>query len=324
MKPWQCGRRSAAMLCIATVVATNPEHTSLLDNTTENKLTSQTSYYADKYININRRPTQRPTKRKQSRSSLRPSTELNSKVNGSTTTFRRGELSVNVTSLGIMLSTGMSVRVIARANQKVKLANNKLSAIPFHSMPDGAHVFPLPNGYVYVSNSEMKDGHGGVYGVYFDRNGKVTGYKKLLSGTTRNCSGGSTPWNTWISCEEYAKGQCWQVDPNPASEHFGKPEMTVLGQDGGNFESVACDNSNPTKPVFYLTEDAEDGALRRFRPRKRSGWKTLHRVRGTFDYLKFLNATHFTWTTDIDAARASQKAYFRNVEGIDYFGGEWI
>lgn len=217
----------------------------------------------------------------------------------------------------------MSVRVIARSNQKVSFANNKQSTIPFHAMPDGAAVFPLTNGYVYVSNSEMRDGHGGVYGVYFDNHSRVVDYKRLLSGTTRNCSGGSTPWNTWVSCEEYSKGQCWQVDPNPASKHFGKSEMTVLGQDGGNFESVACDNSNPTKPIFYLTEDAEDGALRRYRPQNASGsWDTLHKSGGSFDYLEFIDGQQFRWTTDMQAARNSQKKYFRNVEGIDYFDGE--
>ena len=214
--------------------------------------------------------------------------------------------------------------MIARAGKKIRYANNKQSSRRFHSMPDGAAVFPLKNGsYVYVSNSEMKSKNGGVYGVYFDKMGRVVNYRRLLSNTTRNCSGGQTPWNTWISCEEYGKGQCWQVDPNPRSPHFGKPEMTVLGgKDGGNFESVAVDNSNPTKPIFFLTEDAEYGALRRYGPKNATGWDTLHTNRGLFDYLEFLDDEKFQWTTDIQSARQSQKKYYRNVEGIDYFDGE--
>ena len=26
---------------------------------------------------------------------------------------------------------------------------------------------------------------------------------------------GTTPWNTFVSCEEYGKGQCWQVSVEP-------------------------------------------------------------------------------------------------------------
>jgi secreted PhoX family phosphatase len=143
----------------------------------------------------------------------------------------------------------MSVKVLARANSKVPYANGKLSKMRFHSMPDGAAVFPLSNGYMYVSS-----------------NGDIIDYKQLLLGTTRNCSRGKTPWNTWISWEEYGKEQCWQVDPDPSTDHHTNPEMTRLGGDGGSFEAVAFDNSNPDSPIFYLTEDAELGALRRYTP----------------------------------------------------------
>jgi hypothetical protein len=105
--------------------------------------------------------------------------------------FRRGDLAVDVQRLGIKVCTGMSVKVIARANKKVEYRNGKESKLKFHSMPDGAAIFPRRSGgYVYVSNSEMKRGLGGVYGLYFDSNGEVVDYKRLLSGTTRNCSGG--------------------------------------------------------------------------------------------------------------------------------------
>ena len=75
--------------------------------------------------------------------------------------------------------------MIATANQPVNFADGSKSVLSFHSSPDGAAVFPVDNGYVYVSNSEVASKGGGVYGVYFDDEGDVVDYKMLLSGTTR-------------------------------------------------------------------------------------------------------------------------------------------
>ena len=60
-------------------------------------------------------------------------------------------------------------------------------------MPDGAMTTSLPEddgGWVYVSNSELPDGAGGVGAIYFDRDGTVVDYKMLLTNTSMNCSGG--------------------------------------------------------------------------------------------------------------------------------------
>ena len=109
----------------------------------------------------------------------------------------------------------MIVRQVAVANRLVSLSNGRQSKLPFHSSPDGAAVLPLKDGgYVYVGNSEVEQGKGGVYGLGLQPGRKfVPGgcgltfellistdttfsvastqdYKRLLSGTTRNCSGG--------------------------------------------------------------------------------------------------------------------------------------
>ncbi|KAL7469681.1 hypothetical protein ACHAXS_009935 [Conticribra weissflogii] len=233
-------------------------------------------------------------------------------------TFRRGDLKNNVRRLGIKVSRGMSVRVVATANKRVKLSNGQRSSLPFHGMPDGAAVFSLSDGgYVYVSNSEMDSSRGGVYAVYFNNRGDVVDYKMLLSNTTRNCAGGKTPFNSWVSCEEYARGQCWQVDPQGRR----RSEMTVLGGEGGNYEAVACDDRNPLQPIFYVTEDVKFGALRKFTPVEGpANWDTLNGP-GTTEYLVFLDDKTFTWSLCDDAARTSQSIHYPNVEGIDFKDG---
>mmetsp|Transcript_20038 Transcript_20038/g.37717 ORF Transcript_20038/g.37717 Transcript_20038/m.37717 type:complete len:576 (+) Transcript_20038:247-1974(+) len=241
-------------------------------------------------------------------------------------TFRRGNLQKDVPKFGFKVTEGMAVRPLAKAGFTLALGNGQKSELRFHSSPDGAAIIPLNDGYVYVSNSEMRQGEGGVYGIYFDHDGNVMDYKMLLSGTTRNCSGGTTPWGTFVSCEEYGNGQCWQVDPDPLSKHHPKPEKTKLGGDGGNFEAVACDDRNLEQPIFFVTEDLKSGALRRYTPPMTipgtaAGWDALHAEGGTTEFLVFLEDNSFVWSCDEWLGRYSQEKYFPNVEGIVFREG---
>ncbi|CCQ70490.1 hypothetical protein CWATWH0402_3517 [Crocosphaera watsonii WH 0402] len=43
---------------------------------------------------------------------------------------------------------------------------------------------------------------GGTITLIINENGTLDQEFVSLAGTNRNCSGGTTPWNSWISCEE--------------------------------------------------------------------------------------------------------------------------
>ena len=165
----------------------------------------------------------------------------------------------NVYENDLQLSSGLTSRIIAVGGSSVQGSTAK-----FHTLPDGAAVFSRPesDGWVYVSNSESSSA-GGVGAVYFNSQGEVTGYKRLLSGTQRNCGGGKTFWNSWLTCEEVPDGQVWEVDP---WGEFTARETLAGVTSGADYESAAYDNRNPNDPKFFITTDASDGPLVRFTP----------------------------------------------------------
>jgi hypothetical protein len=115
------------------------------------------------------------------------------------------------------------------------------------------------------------------------------------------------------------------MHPDPTNQR--PPKITKLGGNGGSYESVAVDDRNSSMPIFYVSEDHESGALRRYTPpvlqSKVTGstiatWHTVTADGGKTEYLVFLNANQFQWTTDEQVGRDSQFQYYPNVEGIHY------
>lgn len=155
---------------------------------------------------------------------------------------------------GIRLPAGFSARRIAMTGQNVEG-----TGYAWHGAPDGGATFAAEGGgWVYVSNSELDGTRGGAGAIRFDAGGRIVDAYRILHGTKYNCAGGRTPWNTWMSCEEHAKGLIWECDPFVPGQGIARPVMGTR-----KHEAAVVD---PATGYVYMTEDTHDSRFYRFRP----------------------------------------------------------
>lgn len=173
---------------------------------------------------------------------------------------------------GLQLPEGFTSRVIAQTTQNVAGTD-----FPWVRAPDGGAVFDTDDGgWIYVSNAESGS-QGGVGAIRFDSSGNITDAYSICTNTRRNCAGGTTPWGTWLTCEEMADGYTYECDITGAT---AATKREALGE--FNHEAAAVD---PDTGIVYETEDRSDGNFYRFTP-------TTVRVAGSQD----LVAQEATWS----------------------------
>ena len=116
---------------------------------------------------------------------------------------------------------------------------------------------------------------GGTTNIVLDANTlAVKRQFRSLGGTIRNCSGGVTPWGSWLTCEEAPVGPEQAFGAGLAVNHgwtfevpgnaTGLVEPVPLRAMGRFNHEAAC--VDPETGYIYQTEDREDGLLYRFLP----------------------------------------------------------
>ena len=157
----------------------------------------------------------------------------------------------------------------------VLVRNHENSPTPFLNSPFGEKnekLAQLDLLKLYDAGNSNTPGLGGTTTfVYNENTAQVEKQYLSLAGTYRNCAGGVTPWNSWLTCEEDVtrKGGKAEKDHGyvfevPASDQISLVDPKPIRAMGRfNHEAVAVD---PRTGIVYQTEDRHDGLIYRFIP----------------------------------------------------------
>jgi secreted PhoX family phosphatase len=206
---------------------------------------------------------------------------------------------------GVRLPEGFRSRLVARGEQRVPGTDYR-----WHMASDGMATFPEEGGgFVLVSNAEHFEG--GASAIRIGPDGEVRDAYSILSGTSQNCSGGGTPWGTWLSCEEVESGRVWECDPAGRKRAVAHDAMGIF-----KHEAAAVD---ARERRVYLTEDLVDGGLYRYTPER---WPDLSR--GLLEIARVGRGGAVEWVEVPDPSAARERTRRQVPDSTGFMRGEGL
>ncbi|MGQ8365337.1 alkaline phosphatase PhoX [Glaciecola sp. 1036] len=186
-----------------------------------------------------------------------------------------------ISQLGNSMSDGFTVPDSADGMGCFKLDDDRVILVRNHELKHDKGI-KVESAKIDVTNLQAYDHYsdasplpGGTSNIVYNlKTQKVEKEYMSLLGTIRNCAGGKTPWNAWLTCEESVAtpsdlinkehGYVFEV-PSQANGLVEPKPIVDMGR--FNHEAACID---PKTGIVYLTEDRWDSLLYRFIPNEKT------------------------------------------------------